>query len=251
MASKTRSGILAGVMNTLFTFNTGYVRELLSTTTNISPKVMDDGYFVLVNTPIARKGEEGALILAIWKYLSQWHTLRRNPDRDNPPLVGFVDEMQNTVSSMDTQFLAECRKYRGCLIGLSQGISSFFANMKGDSGKASVNALMTNFSHKVMLALGDPESASWASSLIGNEWKITTGGGEDSQKDGFDAALGLGGYRSSFNESLHPVLEPAAFMHGLRTGGKSNGYVCDSIVIRSGEAFGDGRNWQRVAWSQT
>ncbi len=39
-------------------------------------------------------------------------------------------------------------------------------------------------------------------------------------------------------------------MNGLRTGGKHNGYVCDAVVIRSGEPFLSGQNYLQVAFSQ-
>ena len=43
MADKTRSSILAGVMGVLHVFNTGIVRELVSTTTNVTPADMFEG----------------------------------------------------------------------------------------------------------------------------------------------------------------------------------------------------------------
>ena len=38
------------------------------------------------------------------------------------------------------------------------------------------------------------------------------------------------------------TLQANAFLHGLRTGGPANNFLCDAYVIRSGEPFADGRN---------
>ena len=45
-------------------------------------------------------------------------------------------------------------------------------------------------------------------------------------------------------------MEPKQFMHGFRTGGKINNYRCDAVVIRSGEAFSNGENFLKIAFSQ-
>jgi hypothetical protein len=251
MDEKTRSNILAGVMNTLHTFNTGYVRQLLSTTTTITPKVMDEGKFLFINTPIARLGEEGLLILTLWKYFAQLHTLRRDPSNDNPPLIGFVDEFQNTVNSEDARFLAEARKNSGAMVCLSQSVSSFYASMGGgEHGKAAVDALLTNFTHKIFHALGDIETAEWASKLVGNDMHIDFGGTLQTPESLLDELHGRGVYNGNFHESMRPRLEPTEFMHRLRTGGKRNDYWSDTIVVKSGEAFRSGSNWLRVSFSQ-
>jgi hypothetical protein len=40
-------------------------------------------------------------------------------------------------------------------------------------------------------------------------------------------------------------------MHGFRTGGHHNNYLCDAVVIRSGEPFAsNGENFIWVAFSQ-
>lgn len=49
MADKTKSSILTGVNGTLHVFNSGIVRELVSTTTNVTPEDTFAGKFLLVN----------------------------------------------------------------------------------------------------------------------------------------------------------------------------------------------------------
>lgn len=59
----------------------------------------------------------------------------------------------------------------------------------------------------------------------------------------------MGGSQCSLSESYQPVLQPAVFMSGLRTGGPPS-FCVDGIVIKSGEPFLTGENWQLVTFSQ-
>jgi hypothetical protein len=57
-------------------------------------------------------------------------------------------------------------------------------------------------------------------------------------------------FTGNFNESFEVELQPAVFMHKLRTGGPVNNFQCDAILIRSGEPFANGRNWLPVSFKQ-
>ena len=59
-------------MNTLHRFNTGMNRVLFAGESTITPKVMDDGKWILVNMPVGRCGEEGAFALGVWKFMAEW-----------------------------------------------------------------------------------------------------------------------------------------------------------------------------------
>ncbi len=67
LADRTRSSILASVLGLLHTMNTGVVRELVSTTTNITPDDMFNGTFVLVNMSPTEWSDIGRFICAGWK----------------------------------------------------------------------------------------------------------------------------------------------------------------------------------------
>jgi hypothetical protein len=68
--------------------------------------------------------------------------------------------------------------------------------------------------------------------------------------DLYDELMGRSKFTGNFSEHYESILQPNAFMSGLRTGGANNGYVVDAIVIRSGETFSNGSNWLRVAFGQ-
>ena len=251
MADRTRTSLIAVVMNTLHMFNSGKNRLLFATETNITPAVMDQGKWIFVDMPVSRCGEEGGFALGVWKWMTEWHTLRRDSGVENPLLVIHADEFHNIINKYDTRFLGECRKFGGCMIACSQSKSSFYANMGGDAAEAQVDAMLNNFSHKIIHALGDVQTAEWASQLRGSEMQYSLGGSETPSESLLDELLGHRIWSGSLSETMRPVMEPRTFMHGFRTGGRHNGYLCDAIVIRSGEPFNStGTNMLRLAFTQ-
>ncbi len=175
MAYKTRTSLLSTVMNTLHRFNTGMNRVLFAGESTITPKVMDDGKWIFVNMPVGRCGEEGAFALGVWKFMAEWHVLRRDSRKPNNLCVIHADEFHNIINKFDTRYLGECRKFGGCMIACTQSKASFYANMAGDAAEAQVDALLNNFNYKIIHALGDIKTAEWASQLVGWGLQYTRG----------------------------------------------------------------------------
>lgn len=116
--------------------------------------------------------------------------------------------------------------------------------------ESKAKAFLTNFGHKIFHTVGDADTAQYASSLLGHrrEAFVTV-----SPKPGLsmgEEMFGNSGASCSINESYHEVLQPITFLSGLLSGGPQNGYLVTGIVIRSGEPFRNGQNWQRVSFSQ-
>lgn len=250
MNDKTRSSILAGVMGILHVFNTGLVRELISTRTTVTPEVMDEGKWVLVDMPVANYGVGGAFVAGAWKYATQRHVLRRAATAHTPITVIWVDEYQNHITSFDAKYLAECRSHYGCMVALTQSMHSYFSSIGGKEAHSQAKALLTNFGTKLFHALGDNESAEYASSLIGKTL-IHLGSGHVSPAPMiFDAATGRPPITTGWTQHVESLLQNRAFMTGLRTGGPDNGYMADAWVIRSGMPFHNGLNYILVGFSQ-
>ncbi len=251
MADRTKSSILVGVLGLLHVFNTGIVRTLVSSETNISPDVMLDAKWVLVDMPPAQWGASGNFVNAGWKYLTQRRILRREAAPGDAINVIWADESQLFLTSFDAEYLAQCRSHLGCMVFLTQSLHSYYATLTGDAGRHQADALLTNFHHKVFHALGDAESAHWASGLLGKELQTFIGGSSAPQGDMFDTLMGRSRFNGSFSQHYESVLQPNVFMNGLRTGGIANRYFVDGIVVRSGEAPStDGKNWMWTSFSQ-
>jgi hypothetical protein len=250
MADKTRSSIVALVMGLLHVFNTGVVRQLVSTSSNISTEAILTGKkFVLVNMPQADWGDSGRFVAAAWKYMVQRAVLRRQADERSPVVVIWADECQTVINSMDWEYIAQSRSHRGAMVYLTQSISSYYAALKGHHGKNQADALLSNFHTKVFHALGDAQSAEFASNLIGKSLTTFCGGSLAPPDDVFEEILGKSKFSGSFSEHMEAIVQPKEFMHGLRSGGPPD-FEVDAIVIRNGEPFANGQNWLRVTFSQ-
>lgn len=250
MADKTRSSIMTGVMGILSVFNTGVVRDLVSAKTNVTPADMFAGKWVLVDMSPAEWGDIGNFVAAGWKYLTQKMVLRRHATANSNPVCIWCDEAQLYVNSHDAHFLAQCRSHLGCMVFLTQSLHSYYGSLKGETGKHQADSLLTNFHHKVFHALGDVQTAEWASGLIGKTLTTFCGGSMAPQDTIADELCGRGRYTGSFSQHYEKILQDNVFLNGLRTGGKANGLLCDAIVVRSGEPFANGQNWLLTPFSQ-
>ena len=251
MADKTRSSILVGVMGILHCFGTGIVRELVSTTTNVQPLDLFRGKWVLIDMPPSEYGDVGSFVIGGWKYLVQKAILRRSAGEGAAPAVIWADEAQQVLTSFDAHFLAQCRSHHGCMVYLSQSLPGYYAAVGGQNAKQSVDALQASFMTKVFHALGDLETAQWASGLVGKSLQTFTGGSMSPTEGGaYEEVYGPNRFSSNFSQSIQNTLEVNAFLHALKTGGPGAGYTADCFVIRSGEPFASGENWLKTSFSQ-
>lgn len=247
---RTRSSIEVGTLGLLHALNVGYVRTLLSADTTISPDDLLAGKSILIDMPVAKYGDTGACVNAGVKWAVQTHLLKRVFKPGEQFVVVWADEAQTTVSSYDSVFLAQCRSHGAGMCYLAQSKHSYYAALHGEKGRHQVDALLSNFGLKVFNALGDIETAEWASNLCGKERKLYMGGSSSEGEDVFDAMCGYTRFSGSFSEQLHPVVEGHEFINGLRTGSAANSYVVDAICVRSAEAFSNGRNFIRTSFKQ-
>jgi len=250
MADKTRSSIMTGVMGILHTFNTGIVRELVSSSTNVTPDDLFAGKWVLVDMAPSEWGDIGLFVAGGWKYLVQKAVLKRVAHEQSNVVTIHADETQQVVNSFDAHYIAQCRSHRGCMVYLTQSLHAYYAALPGDAGRHQADSLHTNFHTKLLHALGDIETANWASSLIGKSLQTFTGGSMSPREGLYDDLMGPGQYTGNFSQHYESILQANAFMHGLRTGGAANGFACDCFVIRSGEPFANGENWLATSFDQ-
>lgn len=232
MADKTRSNIIAEAMGVLHTLNSGVVQDLIGTETNVSCEDMEKGKWLLCDMPLQVHGESGRFVGSTLKYITQRHILARHASGNAGPICIWIDECHNYINSYDAKTLAEQRSHRGVAAYLTQSIPSFYAEL----GEPFTDALLTNFGTKIFHQLGDAKSASYATSLLGDQLDITTSGapGED------------GNINPSFNEGYHPVLQQAVLLGGsLRTSG---GWV-DAVVVRP-DVFASGERYAIIPFRQ-
>lgn len=232
MNDRTRSSIAAGVMGLLHLLNTGISRYLISTETTVSPAVMEDRKWVMVNMPIVAGDATSTVVNAAIKLAWQREILKRKVGPGDPIVGIYCDEFPKVANSYDTAFLAECRSHRGFMFTLAQSLPGLIEALGGDKHAAA--ALLCNQYLKIFHLIGDAETADFASSLLGLQRETIIGGSEQPGRTVADELFGQSALAASFNESYQPVLQPAALLGGLRTGGKSHRNTVDGILIRQG-----------------
>jgi hypothetical protein len=247
MDPEQRSSIIEDVTNVLHTYNAGIAREMVSTTSTITPAAMAQGKWVLVDFPLDVYSESGKIIMHGWKYITQKSILRRHTNQNDAVIVIHADEAQEMVSSFDASFLAKCRSHLGCMIYLTQSIHSYLGGMK-EGGEHAAKAFLTNFGTQVFHTLGDAQSAEYASSLLGKRRETFISTQPRQEASAGEMLFGHVPAGGSLSEQYQPVLQPAVFLSGLRSGGRNK--VVDGIVVRPGDGFANGQNWLRVEFSQ-
>jgi hypothetical protein len=249
MDFRTRGNILATVQGTLHTMNTAIFRQMCcSEQPNCSPDDILNGKSILVNFAPSAWGAAGTLISAGWKLLMQLAILERKATEESPFVVIWCDEAPLFVSNYDSPFIAQCRSHKGCLVYLTQSVSSFYAAMKGESGHHQADALLANFTTAIVHAC-DAVTAKWGCSRLGRKKEILFGGNTSQGESAWDDLYGNSRFSGSFSERWGDVLQPQEFMVG-RCGGPANALLCDAVVLKSGEPFSDGKNYLKTTFSQ-
>jgi hypothetical protein len=251
--TKTRSSIFVYVSKILHVFNTGLAKEMIAEGTNVSPDDILKGKWVLVNFPPSSFGPVGSLISAGWKYLTELAILKRKAKESDPFCVVWCDEAHAVANSFDAvSFIPQCRSHKGCLVFLTQSVSSFYAAMKGESGKHQADALLANFSTAIIHSC-DSITSKWAVAKLGRELKMFYGGSSSPGHNNtmYDQLYGNTHNSSSFNTHMDQVLDDSAFMVG-RTGGPENGYMADAVIVKSGPPFhSSARNYLHASFKQS
>lgn len=252
-SEKTRSTVLAGLLNKLFYFDSGLGRKMFSGETNCSPDdVLEQGKSIAVDFPPSIYGDFGKLAGTIWKCSMQMAVLRRTFRPGQFYNIVWADEAWQFVTSADSFYGAQARSRGGALCYLAQSRHSFYSALKGESGKEAADALISQFHTRILHALGSPDDAAWASSLIGRSRQMLIGGSMGPPGDTWDQIMGTSsGFNANFNETIEETAPTHMFMNNLKCGGKANGLMCDCIVLKNGEPFpSTGQCFKRCTFRQ-
>ncbi len=100
------------------------------------------------------------------------------------------------------------------------------------------------------MALGDEESAKYASSLVGRAVIRLASVSRNGMGAAFEELMGKITLGTSLAEHIEDLIQSRLFMNGLRTGGPENGYIAEGWVIRNGTSFSNGESVIFVGFSQ-
>lgn len=239
ISEKTRSIIVSTFTSMADVLNRGALRELFSTSTNVTPADCLAGKVIVVDLPVKEFAEVGQFAAVIWKYLYQRTVERRDVGVNPRPCFLFADESQLFTTKFDSLFQTTARSARCCTVLLTQNLNNYLAAYGGESGEAQAKSLLGNLTTQVVHALADSDTATYIADLIGRRKQFLTNGSvQHAPYHPIDDFLGdtagpvTGGYSESFEYELQP-----AELCRMRTGGPANRFLVDALVWRGGQPF--------------
>jgi hypothetical protein len=256
LSEKTRSIIVSMFTATIDVLNRGLLRDLLCTTTNITPQEIEKGKIIIVNLPVKEYGVVGRTAQVIFKYAFQRAIERRDVNLSPLPAFLWADEFQNFVTEYDYQFLATCRSARVASVLLTQNLSGLEAALGGQQkGEAAARALVGQLNTKVIHANGCPHTNSWVADLLGKGLMCLMSSNQSRQQEVSVGAL-LGTQQpaqlsSGFSEHMDYLVQPSEFSR-LRTGGPVNDGLVDAYVFQNGRRLqSTGLPFARIVFQQS
>jgi type IV secretory pathway TraG/TraD family ATPase VirD4 len=246
---KTRSNTLATVLGVMSVYNSGIVRQLVSTTTNVIPDHMN-GKFILVNMPLKEYGESGRFVMAGFKYICQRWILKRHAQPGDGLIAIVSDEFQNIMSTYDTICVDEMRSHLACMMVMTQSLHSYYRAMPGEKGKSLADGFNSAIGTRIFHRLGDAKSAEYASSLLDKYDEVIVSESEGDPGELFDQLMGHSKYRASYTTRKEWRLPPSTFLGGLATGGPDYGMRVQGIVIAAEPFKSTGERWFKATFDQ-
>lgn len=166
---KTRSNIVITLNAEIGPFLRGPLHDLFCTDTNFLPEATHEGAVLILDLPIKRFEQTGAVAQLLVKYLWQKATERRAIDPDTRPVFLFADEAQLFFSSYDLEFQSTARSARAATVYITQNLPSLYARLGGRNPQDQADAIIGNFQTKIFHSNTDHRTNQWGADMIGRE----------------------------------------------------------------------------------
>lgn len=247
IGEKATSIIVESFMGIVEPFlNKGILKEQFSSL--LSPELLPENCYthnkiIIIDFPIKEYGIAGIYAATIFKITFQAAMERRHvPSEDNPKPVGlWIDEYQQFCThKTDSQFQATARSSWVATVYITQNINNLFYVMGSDQPEAKAKSLLGNLNLKYFASNDNYDTNLWASNMIGKHMI-------DLQNISFGKGMEVS---KTKNQQMHHRITPDQFTV-LKTGRKTNKYLVETIVFKSGKVWGkDKQNFALVAFKQ-
>lgn len=258
--NRPRSSIGSTLTGLIYPFLSGKLAELFCTDTTITPDACRDGKIILMDLPTLKYGAMGAVAQSLFKYLFGMSMQSKPVNEQTRPVLLYMDEVQNFLSSADADLLALARSAKICPVFITQDLPTYFTKIGEDAAKS----LLGKFGTRVFHANLSHETNVAASDLIGKVQKFHvgqtqsltvstgTGGSQHDASSGFQGNVGRTmNTGQSSSGYLDYEIPPDHFATKLRTGTAANRFKVDAIVIRGNRNWKrTGRHWIQAEFSQ-
>lgn len=261
LGDRTRGSVVTTLTSTLYPFLSGQLNDLFCTSTSIVPDYAREGIVIVCDLPARKFGLAGVVAQQIMKLLFQLAMEAEKVTARTRPVFIWADECQFFMNSHDADHLSVCRQQKVANVFITQDMPTYFAKI-GDEYVA--ESLLNKFGTRIFHASTDARTCNYASEIVG---KIThhqlsesashgaSSGGGDSIGEQDGSGSGSYGTSQTWQRSRSTYrdydIPPHYFGSSLRTGGPSNRFKVDGIVIRNGGVFrSSGKNRIKAEFSQ-
>ncbi len=223
----------------LFTFGAGCadlfqrdpLHEMFFAGTNYTPEIMLDGAILVVDCPVLEYREVGQIANGLLRICTQRVLERRAQHASQRPVAILWDEAQKTLLRSDVAFQDTARSARCATVAASQHVPA----LRDVVGKDLAETFLGNLRTKLFFQNNEPETGDFMRRLCGQKEikRRTTNRGADGRE----------------GSSETPVWEdalPAHATHGLKTGGKANGYKVTGFLVVGSKQMRHGEPYQKV-----
>lgn len=253
---RTKSNIMAQVMNTLDPFMSGDLTHLVTEKSTVTPDDLLDGKIIILDCPTLKYREPGKFIQTVWKLATQRMALRRDVNINPKPIGIFQDEAQEfCLPRVDAATQAVGRSAKLISLAITQNIPLVIAALGGQSMEKEAYSWLANFSTKVFCSNHEmAETNKYASELCGHSKHMFYGGSPGGAMHNYDIWDDFMGTRQAqasmnFHEQWHPDVPPEQFAK-LKKGGDAFRFYVSAIVTQSGRVWSNGKQWIEGIWNQ-
>lgn len=251
LSDRTRSVVVSTFTSMLDVLNRGVIRDLMSSETNVTPDMAQDGAIFLIDLPIKIFGEVGLFTQILWKYCFQLAMERRDISANPRPVFIVTDESHFTAVSRDQLFQTTARSSRTAVVNATQNLSNYLSGF-GEKAEAEVHSLLGNLQTQIFAQQADVKTNLHAAELIGRSKQFLMNCNNSQQPaEWYEFFPGDRGRQVSMGmtETIEYEVQPSRFAT-LRKGGAPQWEV-DTILYQGGRRFkATGRPWMPVTFRQ-
>ena len=246
LAERTRSIILESFLGLIQPFESGILKAQFSggISDDLWPELSyEENKIIVLDFPIKEHLISGIYAQGIYKFIFQQAMERRNiAEEENPvPCFLWVDESHFFVNpEYDNLFQSTARSALVCTVYLTQNLNNYIAAMGTHNPIARTKSLMGNLATKIFHANGDHDTNSFASEMIGSEFREMASIHRETIAPG----------SATLSEQVFPKIFPHEFASLAQGGRAENGFKTEAVIFKSPGKWSNGNSYIKVKFDQ-
>lgn len=202
---RTRSNVVISLTSLMAPVLGSYADRILNGPMTWCPELLSEGVVTVFDFSVKEENETGLILQTILKLAVMRHIETRKVDDTTRPIAIIADEAAYFVGPEDEAFLQTARSSKGCVLYITQSISSFYAAIGGSNPRETTASFLTNFTNKWIHNVSDPATTQYLADAIGKRVTLRSSsnrnaGGSASETQGVNTGLSFqDGHTSAYD----------------------------------------------------